>query len=365
MKKLLVMLLCVLPIIGMGQRNKQQVEQPHPRNVIFIVGDGMGTAQVYSSIVSQRGNNSAFLRFPFTGFSRTYSHNKYTTDSGAGGTALMTGQKVENYHIAKAPDGSEPSSFLVDAKFFFGKAAGFVVTSSVLDATPASTYAHVTNRKLFDSISLQMSRCPFEVMIGGDKNHFLPQNREDGLSPLDTLRARGYDMVFTPSQMALTHSRKLCALLSDDNPDKAMERGRMLTLGSLKAIETLNQYDNGFVLMIEGSQIDWACHNNDSLYLTAEMADFEDMLNAVLDFAERDGNTLVVVTADHETGGLTLLKGDIEQGVNRYSWATGGHSGVMVPVFAYGPGAERFSGVHQNTDFYGLFMELMSGKVVK
>ena len=144
-----------------------------------------------------------------------------------------------------------------------------------------------------------------------------------------------------------------------------MERGRMLTLGSLKAIETLNQYDNGFVLMIEGSQIDWACHNNDSLYLTAEMADFEDMLNAVLDFAERDGNTLVVVTADHETGGLTLLKGDIEQGVNRYSWATGGHSGVMVPVFAYGPGAERFSGVHQNTDFYGLFMELMSGKSVK
>ena len=119
MKKLLVMLLCVLPIMGMGQRNKQQVEQPHPRNVIFIVGDGMGTAQVYSSIVSQRGNNSAFLRFPFTGFSRTYSHNKYTTDSGAGGTALMTGQKVENHHIAKRPDGSEPSSFLVDAKFFF------------------------------------------------------------------------------------------------------------------------------------------------------------------------------------------------------------------------------------------------------
>ena len=122
MKKLLVMLLCVLPIMGMGQRNKQQVEQPHPRNVIFIVGDGMGTAQVYSSIVSQRGNNSAFLRFPFTGFSRTYSYNKYTTDSGAGGTALMTGQKVENHHIAKRPDGSEPSSFLVDAKFFFGKA---------------------------------------------------------------------------------------------------------------------------------------------------------------------------------------------------------------------------------------------------
>ena len=362
MKKLLVMLLCVLPILGMGQRNKQQVEQPHPRNVIFIVGDGMGTAQVYSSIVSQRGNNSAFLRFPFTGFSRTYSYNKYTTDSGAGGTALMTGQKVENHHIAKRPDGSEPSSFLVDAKFFFGKAAGFVVTSSVLDATPASTYAHVANRKAFDSISMQMAQCPFEVMIGGDRNSFLPENRKDGKAPIDTLKARGYDMLYSVLDLASTRSRKYCALLSDDNPPKATERGRMLTLGALKAIETLNRYDKGFVLMIEGSQIDWACHNNDSAYLVAEMEDFEDMLNAVLDFAERDGQTLVVVTADHETGGLTLLKGSIEEGVSRPTWATGGHSGVMVPVFSFGPGANLFSGVMQNTDFYGKLMLLMGAK---
>ena len=123
-----------------------------------------------------------------------------------------------------------------------------------------------------------------------------------------------------------------------------------------------NGNDNGFVLMIEGSQIDWACHNNDSLYLMAEMADFEDMLNAVLDFAERDGQTLVIVTADHETGGLTLKNGSIEEGVNCPSWSTGGHTGVMVPVFSYGPGADLFSGVMQNTDFYGKLMMLMGVK---
>ena len=196
-------------------------------------------------------------------------------------------------------------------------------------------------------------------MIGGDKNHFLPENREDGKAPLDTLMARGYDMVYSIMDMTQSRSRKICGLLSPDNPDKAMDRGRMLTLGALKAIETLNRYDNGFVLMIEGSQIDWACHNNDSLYLAAEMADFEDMLHAVLDFAERDGQTLVVVTADHETGGLTLKNGSIADHYNCPSWSTGGHTGVMVPVFSFGPGANLFSGVMQNTDFYGKMMLLM------
>ena len=363
MKRILVLLLCVLPLLATAQRSKKNPDipaMPHPRNVIFIVGDGMGTAQVYTSIVAQRDAHSAFLRFPYSGFSRTYSYNRYSTDSGAGGTALMTGHKVQNHHVAKGPDGTDYNSFLIDAKRFFGKAAGFVVTSSVLDATPASTYAHVANRKAFDSISMQMAQCPFEVMIGGDWNSFLPENRKDGKAPIDTLKARGYDMLYSVLDLASTRSRKYCALLSDDNPPKATERGRMLTLGALKAIETLNRYDKGFVLMIEGSQIDWACHNNDSAYLVAEMEDFEDMLNAVLDFAERDGQTLVVVTADHETGGLTLLKGSIEEGVSRPTWATGGHSGVMVPVFSFGPGANLFSGVMQNTDFYGKLMLLMN-----
>lgn len=111
--------------------------------------------------------------------------------------------------------------------------------------------------------------------------------------------------------------------------------------------------------MVEGSQIDWACHNNDSVYLAAEMADFEDMLHAVLDFAERDGNTLVIVTADHETGGLTLKSGDIASGRSNTSWSTGGHTGVMVPVFAYGPGAEQFSVIQQNTDFYQKILDLL------
>lgn len=358
MKKLLILALVLLPVALSAQQAKK--EQPaQPRNIIFVIGDGMGTAQVYTSIVAQKGDNSAFLRFPYTGFSRTFSHNRYTTDSGAGGSALLTGHKVDNYHIAKGPDGSDYPSFLVMAKHLFGKAAGFVVTSSVLDATPASTYAHVTNRKFFDSISMQMALCPFEVMIGNDAYSFQPPNRKDGKAPIDTLMARGYEMAYTTHDLMRLQGHRICALLSGREAPNATKRGRMLTLGTLKAIETLNFYDNGFVLMVEGSQIDWACHNNDSAYLAAEMADFEEMLHAVLDFAERDGQTLVVVTADHETGGLTLKDGNIAQGFSNPSWSSGGHTGVMVPIFSYGPGAEQFSGILNNTDFYQKFITLL------
>ncbi len=363
MKKV-ILLLMLLPLLTFAQRGRTakpqpQSQEPQVRNVIFVVGDGMGVAQVYTSLVAQRGDNSVFLRFPFTGFSRTYSHNRYTTDSGAGGSALMTGHKVENYHIALGPDGTHYPSFLTMAKRSFGKAAGFVVTSSVLDATPASTYAHVTNRKLFDSISMQMAQCDFEVMIGGSLNRFKPENRQDGLAPIDTLQARGYAMAYNTMELMTLKSRRICGLLSPNDPPKAMDRGRWLTMGTMKAIETLNVSDNGFVLMVEGSQIDWACHANDSAYLLAEMADFEDMLQNVLDFAQKDGHTLVVVTADHETGGLSLLGGSIAEGRSNLSWATGGHSGLMVPVFAFGPGADHFTGIHQNTDFYNEILTLL------
>lgn len=329
-----------------------------PRNVIFVVGDGMGTAQVYASIVAQQADNSVFLRFPVTGFSRTNSHNKYTTDSGAGGSALMTGHKVDNYHISLAPDGAFVPSFLTKAKSA-GLGAGFVVTSTVLDATPASAYAHVPYRKMFDTISLQMVQSGFDVMIGGGKKYFLPENRKDGRSLLDSLQGRGYQMAYSTTELARLHGGRICGLLSDGDPAKAPARGHMLTLGVLKALESLCMNDNGFALMVEGSQIDWANHNNDSAYLAAELADFEEMLRTVIEYVERDGHTLLVVTADHESGGLTLPGGDIEHGTNGMQFSTGGHTGVMVPVFAMGPGAERFSGIHQNSDFYNIILNLL------
>ena len=346
MKRLIFWLLVCGAVLMGGCGGRQERA---PKNVILIVGDGMGVAQVYASVVAERGNNSAFLRFPYTGFSRTYSLNKYRTDSSAGGTALTTGRKVDNYHVNWGPDSTRYQTIFDDA-VAHGQSTGFVVTSDVLDATPASTYGHVPYRKMYDTLSLQLAQCDHTVMVGGGYKYFLSENRKDGLAPLDTFAARGCTVVRSLDSLLAFDGQRVAGLLYDGDPLTAPDRGDVLRPAAMKAISMLNRNPKGFAMMIEGSQIDWACHNNDSAYLRAELADFEVMLHAVLDWAEQDGNTLVVVTADHETGGLTLPDGDIEQGLNtpRFHW--GSHTGCMVPVFAYGPGAERFSGIQENTD---------------
>lgn len=328
------------------------------KNLIVIIGDGMGTAQVYSSVVAQCGNSN-FLRFPFSGFSRTYSNNKYTTDSGAGGTAIVTGCKTDNHHVGTLADGT-PVKSILSRLHEQGLATGFVVTSSVLDATPASTYAHVSHRKMYDSISYQMTQSGFDVMIGGGISNFRPENRQDGLSPIDTLLKKGYEVTYSLEEMKKSTSNKLMTFFCENYYGPvAPGRDPVLAEGTKKALEILTKNSKGFALMIEGSQIDWACHNNDAPYMEAELADFEKMLKVVLDFAQKDGNTLVVVTADHETGGLVLLGGDIEKGKNECKYITGGHSGVMVPVFSYGPCAEYFSGIQNNIDLMPKMLKAM------
>ena len=141
------------------------------------------------------------------------------------------------------------------------------------------------------------------------------------------------------------------------NPYRLKGRGDMLPLSSQKAIDILSKNPKGFFLMIEGSQIDWAGHDNDSLHLIDETLDFDKAVGLALDFAQKDGHTLVVITADHETGGVTITDGDLNHNIV-VEFSTGGHSAVMVPVYAYGPGAEKFTGIYDNTAFFTKFLEL-------
>ena len=145
MKHTLIPVLLAVVLLGCGCTCKKEPQRP--KNVILIVGDGMGVAQVYASVVAERENNSAFLRFPFSGFSRTYSRNHYRTDSSAGGTALTTGRKVDNYHVNWGPDAERYPTIFDDATAH-GLSTGFVVVSDAMDATPASTYGHVPYRKM-------------------------------------------------------------------------------------------------------------------------------------------------------------------------------------------------------------------------
>jgi alkaline phosphatase len=136
----------------------------------------------------------------------------------------------------------------------------------------------------------------------------------------------------------------------------------MLPVSTETAINILSQDKDGFFMMVEGSQIDWGGHENNTSYIAEEMLDFDKAIGKALDFAANDGKTLIVVTADHETGGFSIPGGDIKAGMVSGGFNTGGHTGVMVPVFAYGPGAEKFAGIMENTDVAKHLISFISKK---
>lgn len=321
-----------------------------PKNVILLIGDGMGFAQVQSQLLQSEWNSN-FLRFPVTGISQTQSSDNLITDSGAGGTAIACGQRTKNGMIGMTPDNREMLS-LVDIFSNLGKATGVVVTCAVTHATPADFLAHDVSRSHIEDIAEDIANCKADVIIGGGLKDF--NMRTDGKDLTQTMRANGIN-VFTNLRDVSNKSGRFAVFTAEGHPKQANEgRGDELSVSVKTAIDALSLDQDGFFLMIEGSQIDWACHNNDSAYLVAEMRDFDQVLGEVLDFAIKDGNTLVIVTADHETGGFTLP--GITEGNHskaKYAFSTGDHTACFVPVFAFGPSSDYFTGIYKNNEIFG------------
>ena len=333
--------------------NNEKQTQKSPKNVIVMIGDGMGTAQVYSLLLTSNGKTS-FERFPYTGFSITKSASNEITDSAAGGTAIAIGKKTNNGVVGMNPDSiAVPSMLEIFAEQ--GKKTGVVVTCSVTHATPADFIAHNISRKHDEEIALEISnKRKLDVLFGGGKKYFT--ERKDSLDLLSKMWENGWNIYDSLPQIEDNNARTM-VLACRKHMVKAPERGDFLPKATAKAIEMLDN-EKGFFLMVEGSQIDFACHDNDSATLVNEMIDFDKTINVVLDFAEKDQNTLVVVTADHETGGLSIVDPKGKYTRTDFKWSTGSHSAVFVPVFAYGPGAENFSGIMDNTDIIKKIMEL-------
>lgn len=326
------------------------------RNVIFLIGDGMGLAHVGAAMTANRQPLN-LERSTAIGLSKTAAANKYVTDSAAGGTALACGIKTDNGFIGLTPDRRIVRSMLEYAQDD-GKATGVVVTCAVTHATPAAFVAHQPSRKMQEEIALDFLDSKIDLFIGGGRKFF--EARGDGRNLSDTLRNNGFKIAYTLDEVTAAKSGKLAAFLAEDGlPTVSEGRGDMLRKSVDTALTILNQNPKGFVLMIEGSQIDWAAHRNEIDYVTSETIDFDDALKVAMDFADKDGNTLVVVAADHETGGLSLLGGDAAEGTVKPGWSTKGHSASMVPVYAYGAGAERFSGIYENTGVFDRIMDYL------
>lgn len=331
------------------------------RNVIVLIGDGMGLSQVTLSRMKAvgLGGKLHLERLPVSGLVRTHAADNLVTDSAASGTALATGVKTNNGMISLTPDRKAYRTILEAAKDR-GLATGLVATSTISHATPAAFGAHVRSRNDEAGIAEQLIGGQVDLLIGGGRQFFLPRSqrgrRRDQRNLLTEASEAGFTVVETGEQLDAVAALPVLGLLQMDSLTTAPPEPSLATL-TAKAIDLLRDSrtswfirQRGFFLMVEGSQIDWACHDNDAANCVWQTLHFDLAVKAALDFALADGRTLVVVTADHETGGLTIPGGSTDGGRVEAKWSTTGHSGSPVPIYAFGPGAEDFGGIYDNTE---------------
>jgi alkaline phosphatase len=326
-----------------------------PKNIILMIGDGMGIAQAYSGMTAN-GGHLYLENFRYCGFSKTYPADRYVTDSAAGGTALACGTKTYNGAIGVDPN-KKPVENIREKAEKKGLKTGLVATTIITDATPAVFVAHVASRSSLEDIAADFLKTNIDVFIGGGANNF--EKRKDGRNLSEELKAKGYQVLYNVNDIKNVKSGKLAGLTAPGDNAVMPERGDMLVPSTQTAINLLSQGKKGFFLMVEGSDIDHLAHQNNTTGVVLETLDFDKAIGAALNFASKNKETLVIVTADHETGGMTLLDGDYKTGKVSGKFTSSGHSGVVVPVYAFGPGADQFTGFMENTDISKKMMKLL------
>lgn len=383
MKKFNLAILLALTLFIGNSCSRNSCDAPHAKNVIYLIGDGMGFGAVTSLILSEDAM-TGFEMFPVIGLSETSSANNHVTDSPAGGTALATGTRTKNGYVGVDPEGQQLTSILRKAQGM-GKKTGIVVNTTLTEATPASFYAGVTHRSMTYDIAKQFTESQIDVAIGTGLEHFY--NRPDSLDLTATLIDKGYDVYLnweavldTPSDRFVgilpfsdVHRRdadkvtasaaegqevclaaKLAASSEGNDSNHLSEPTVYLQKACAKALDVLSRNnDNGFFLMIESAIIDGYGHNNDGEGLIKEMKELDNTLRQLIEYVDQNPETLLVVTADHETGGAGVNYKGHEVGTSvpvDILFSTHGHTGTVVPVFAYGAGAETFAGIMKNMD---------------
>lgn len=366
MKKILVLFLGIA-LMACTTVESQQSQPEKPKKIIFLIGDGMGLSAVSTGFY-YGDQPSVFTRFTQIGLQQTSSAKQKVTDSAASGTAMATGTKT--YNGAVGVDTTKTAlQNIAEITASLDWSTGVIATSTISHATPASFYAHVEQRGMEDEIASQLLDSEIDFFAGGGLAKFLVRADSANLLPIAAEKGFVLDTKQLAQPGSLEADKKYGFLLAFGGMPSMVEgRGDFLPKATKLAISHLSQNPEGFFLMVEASQIDWAGHDNDFEYLVGEMLDFEKTIAAALDYADKDGNTLVVVTADHETGGFTLgPKVSEVSGYGNYAelgpiFATGNHSATLIPVFAYGPGAENFQGVYQNTEIFHKMKALVGSK---
>ncbi|MEZ4952361.1 MAG: alkaline phosphatase [Saprospiraceae bacterium] len=334
-----------------------------PKNIILMIGDGMGLTQITAGMYVN-GNKLNLEAFKCIGLHKSYSSDDLITDSAAGATALASGIKTYNGAVGVDINGKPVKTIMEEAEER-GLSTGLVVTSSIVHATPACFYAHQKLRSYKEQIAADLLKLDVDFFVGGGKKYF---DRRDGdeLDLVKELESKDYYITdFFQKDFAdvtINPKKKFGYFTADDEPIPFMQGRDYLVQASKAATTFLSKHgDQGFFLMIEGSQIDWGGHANNSDYIISEMIEFDKAIGKVLEFALKDGETLVIVTADHETGGYAINPGSKMDSIVP-AFTTDKHTAALIPVFAYGPGAELFRGIYENTAIYHKMKKALGSK---
>lgn len=414
---MLSLFICFGMFLLLVSEHPVQAENKTVKNVIFMIPDGFSTT--YATGYRWYKGEKSIMDDMLVGMHRTYSANSIVTDSAAGGTAMATGVKTNNGMIAMSPTGERLPTILQAAQVS-GRKTGLVTTTTITYATPAAFASHVPDRKMEAAIAPQLIDNKVDVLLGGGRKYF-PEKL------LKQAKKEGYQIVTDRKELSVNpSSEKLLGLFSGEAMAPELDRHgtKEPSLAHMTkiAIQLLQKEENGFFLMIEGGQIDWAGHANDAAWAMNDIEAFEQAVKQAKEFVKKDQQTLVVIAGDHNTGGMSiggynqyaanidlihemkatgqymvtqLDKGrnnskkilkkyanidltpdeekkiqvakDPQRAINQVlskraliGWTTYEHTGVDVPVYAYGPGAESFSGLQENTDLPKKMAKLMN-----
>lgn len=330
--------------------------QDNSPNIILMIGDGTGLTQITAGMYAN-GNKTNLESFPTIGLAKTHSSNSLVTDSAASGTAMASGVKTINGAIGISTGNIKSKSILEYSKEQ-AYTTGLIATSSIVHATPASFYAKVVSRKKYQDIALQLSQSEVDYFIGGGKKHFT--KRDDKRDLLEEMQ----NWSFAKNLKAFDEAtdEHVGYFTNNDEPERILDgRKPALDQATKSMLNKLSQKDeNPFFLMVEGSQIDWGGHANELDYVVSEFLDFDKAIGVAVAFVKENPNTLLIVTADHETGGLGITSGDIKTFKPKGGFVTLGHTASMVPVFAMGVGADQFSGIYDNTAIFDKMLKVLN-----
>lgn len=328
------------------------------KNVILLIGDGMGLAQIHAGYIANHGQlNLSNIRN--IGFSQTAAADAGNTDSAAGGSAMAIGEKTNNRYIGVGPDQQKRTN-LVDTLAGYGIKSAVISVGDITDATPAVFYAHQTDRSMSGEIAADLLDSKVEILVGSNQKSFL-KNKDTAL--MNKLVGKGFKLSTSATDFYKEKTGRQLVLLPDSATRPVKDgRGALLKESLLHSLNILSANKPGFFVMAEGAQIDYGGHANDLPYVVTELHDFDKTVAAALQFADQNGETLVVITADHETGGLTLLDAAAEKGMISGSFSTNDHTNIMVPVFAYGPGSAEFRGTYPNNELFHKIIKVIGLK---